>query len=78
MVRKPKGLNVGVLLQMGDFWALIFSQYAFGEDGTYGQNEAYFLLAKEDPARTHRKIGPYNRFGSRWFCSATKDYYEYE
>ena len=73
---EAEGLNVGILLQMGDFWATYFSQYAFGEDGTYGQNESLLSTGQEDP-RTHQ-IGHTIALVADDFVRQQKDYYEYD
>jgi len=49
---EAEGLNVGVMLQMGDIWTTYFSQYAFGEEGVYKENESLLTSGQEEP-RTH-------------------------
>ncbi|MEG3660173.1 hypothetical protein V5097_22370, partial [Arenibacter palladensis] len=73
---EAEGLNVGVLLQMGDFWATYFSQYAFGEDGTYRENESLLSTGQEDP-RTHQ-IDHTIALVADDFVRQQKDYYEYD
>src|SRR5680860_1572771 len=46
---EAEGLNVGVLLQMGDFWSTYFSQYAFGEDGVFEGEEGLLSSGQEEP-----------------------------
>ena len=47
-----EGLNVGVLLQMGDIWTTYFSQYSFGEEGVYREKDVLLTSGQEEP-RTH-------------------------
>ncbi len=47
-------LQVGTLLQMGDFWATYYSQYAWGLDGVYHVEDRLLASGQEDP-RTHER-----------------------
>ena len=73
---EAEGLNVGVLLQMGDFWTTYFSQYAFGEEGVYKENESLLSSGQEEP-RTH-EIGHTIALVADNFVRFRKDYYLYD
>ncbi len=73
---EAEGLNVGVLLQMGDFWATYFSQYAFGEKGTFEGEESLLSTGQEDP-RTH-EIGHTIALVADDFVRYQKEYYHYD
>ena len=71
-----EGLNVGVMLQMGDFWATYFSQYAFGKDGVYKENESMLSSGQEEP-RTH-EVGHTIAMVADDFVRFRDDYYLYD
>lgn len=73
---EAEGLNVGVLLQMGDFWTTYFSQYAFGENGTYENNESLLSTGQEEP-RTH-ELGHTIALLADDFVRHRSDYYNYD
>jgi hypothetical protein len=49
---EAEGLNVGVMLQMGDILTTYFSQYSFGDEGVYNENGNFLTSGQEEP-RTH-------------------------
>ncbi len=69
-------IHVGALLQMGDFWATYFAQYAWGRDGVY-QVEDYFLTAGQEEPRTH-EVGHTISLGADAFVRFRSDYYYYD
>ena len=71
-----EGLNVGVMLQMGDFWTTYFSQYAFGEEGVYTENESMLSTGQEEP-RTH-EVGHTIAMVADDFVRFRNDYYLYD
>ena len=73
---EAEGLNVGVMLQMGDFWATYFSQYAFGEKGVYKENESMLSTGQEEP-RTH-EVGHTIAMVADDFVRFRNDYYYYD
>lgn len=73
---EAEGLNVGVLLQMGDFWATYFSQYAFGKEGTYTGEESLLSTGQEEP-RTH-EIGHTIALVADDFVRYQNEYYNYD
>lgn len=73
---EAEGLNVGVILQMGDFWATYFSQYAFGKDGVYKENESMLSTGQEEP-RTH-EVGHTIAMVADDFVRFRNDYYLYD
>lgn len=73
---EAEGLNVGVMLQMGDFWATYFSQYAFGEDGVYKENNSMLSTGQEEP-RTHQ-VGHTIALVADDFVRYKNEYYEYD
>ena len=73
---EAEGLNVGVLLQMGDFWTTYFSQYAFGEEGVYKEGESLLSTGQEDP-RTH-EIGHTIALVADNFVRFQNEYYYYD
>ncbi len=73
---EAEGLNVGVMLQMGDFWTTYFSQYAFGEKGVYKENEIMLSTGQEEP-RTH-EIGHTIALVADEFVRFQNDYYYYD
>ncbi|MCK5704785.1 MAG: CehA/McbA family metallohydrolase, partial [Cyclobacteriaceae bacterium] len=73
---EAEGLNVGVMLQMGDFHTTYFSQYAFGEEGVYKENESMLSTGQEEP-RTH-EIGHTIAMVADDFVRFRDDYYYYD
>lgn len=73
---EAEGLNVGVILQMGDIWTTYFSQYAFGEDGVYTENESLLTSGQEEP-RTH-EIGHTIAMVADDFYRERGSYYYYD
>ena len=69
-------IHVGNILQMGDFWATYFSQYAFGPQGRY-QSEGRILSPGQEEPRTP-EIGHTISLGAREFVRMTRDYYSYD
>ncbi len=69
-------IHVGALLQMGDFWATYFSQYAWGRDGVY-QVEDYFLTSGQEEPRTH-EIGHTISLAADDFVRFSGEYYHYD
>ena len=72
---EAEGLNVGVMLQMGDIWTTYFSQYSFGEEGVYEENESLLTSGQEEP-RTH-EIGHTIAMVADEFYRERDDYYYY-
>jgi len=73
---EAEGLNVGVMLQMGDIWTAYFSQYSFGEKGVYRENKSFLTSGQEEP-RTH-EIGHTMAMGADKFYREKDDYYYYD
>ncbi len=73
---QAEGLNVGVMLQMGDIWRTYFAQYSFGENGVYKENESLLTAGQEEP-RTH-EIGHTIAIVADDFYRNTSDYYYYD
>lgn len=73
---EAEGLNVGVMLQMGDFWTTYFSQYAFGKEGIYKENDRMLSTGQEEP-RTH-EIGHTIAMVADDFVRYRNDYYYYD
>ena len=69
-------IHVGHLLQMGDFFAVYFAQYAFGERGRYAEAERILSPGQEDP-RTP-EIGHTISLGANDFARAQADYYSFD
>ncbi len=69
-------VHVGNLLEMGDFWATYFSQYAFGAAGRYEENGRLLSPGQEEP-RTP-EVGHTLSLGAREFVRARGDYYSYD
>lgn len=69
-------VHVGALLQMGDFNATYFAQYAFGEDGVYHVEDRFLSSGQEDP-RTH-EIGHTIALGADEFVRRRSQYYYYD
>ena len=72
---EAEGLNVGVLLQMGDIWTTYFSQYSFGEKGVYREGDVLLTSGQEEP-RTH-EIGHTVAMLADDFYRDTDNYYLY-
>ena len=73
---EAEGLNVGVILQMGDFWTTYFSQYAFGDEGVYKEDKNLLSTGQEEP-RTH-EIGHTIAMVADDFVRFRNDYYYYD
>lgn len=69
-------IQVGNMLQMGDFFATYFSQYAFGEAGRYQEAGRVLSSGQEEP-RTP-EIGHTISLGAREFVRNTRDYYSFD
>jgi hypothetical protein len=69
-------IQVGNILQMGDFWATYFSQYAFGPAGRYEEAGRVLSSGQEEP-RTP-EIGHTISLGAREFVRMSRDYYSYD
>lgn len=69
-------IHVGNLLQMGDFWAVYFPQYAFGEKGRYHEGGTWLSPGQEDP-RTP-EIGHTISLGASQYVRFAPDYYSYD
>lgn len=69
-------IQVGNILQMGDFWATYFSQYAFGEAGRYEEDGRVLSSGQEEP-RTP-EIGHTISLGAREFVRMSRDYYSWD
>ena len=69
-------IHVGHLLQMGDFWATYYSQYAWGEKGRYRERDNILSPGQEEP-RTP-EIGHTISLGAEDFVRFQPDYYSYD
>jgi hypothetical protein len=69
-------IHVGNLLEMGDFWATYFSQYAFGPAGRYEDNGRWLSPGQEEP-RTP-EVGHTISLGASQFVRFRGDYYSYD
>jgi hypothetical protein len=69
-------IQVGNLLQMGDFWSTFFNQYAFGEAGRYQESGRVLSSGQEEP-RTP-EIGHTISLGAREFVRMSRDYYSFD
>jgi hypothetical protein len=69
-------IHVGNLLQMGDFWAVYFYQYAFGERGRYEENGRWLSPGQEEP-RTP-ELGHTISLGASQFVRFANDYYSFD
>ena len=69
-------IHVGNLLEMGDFWATYFSQYAFGEAGRYQEAGRILSPGQEEP-RTP-EIGHTISLGASQFVRLRGDYYSFD
>ncbi len=69
-------IHVGNLLQMGDFWTYVFSQYGWGNEGRYGEGEYVIASGQEEP-RTP-EIGHTISLGASDFVRYRDDYYSFD
>ena len=69
-------IYVGNILEMGDFWATYFSQYAFGERGRYEEDGRILVPGQEEP-RTP-EIGHTISLGASEMVRMPRDYYSYD
>ena len=69
-------IHVGNLLQMGDFWATYFMQYAFGAKGRYHEAGRWIATGQEEP-RTP-EVGHTISLGASQFVRFSSDYYSYD
>ena len=69
-------IHVGNLLQMGDFWATYFNQYAFGPKGRYQEQGRWLSPGQEEP-RTP-EIGHTISLGASEFVRFANDYYSFD
>lgn len=69
-------IHVGALLQMGDWWATYFSQYAWGRDGVY-QLEGHMLTSGQEEPRTH-EVGHTISLAADDFVRYRGSYYYYD
>lgn len=68
-------IHVGNLLQMGDFWHFVFSQYGWGETGRYREGRTILSSGQEEP-RTP-EFGHTISLGADDFVRFRDDYYSY-
>ncbi len=69
-------IHVGNVLQMGDFWATYFTQYAFGPRGRYHELGRVISPGQEEP-RTP-EVGHTISLGADQFVRLGSDYYSYD
>ena len=69
-------IQVGNILEMGDFWATFFSQYSFGERGRYQESGRVLSPGQEEPRTS--EIGHTISLGAREFVRMPRDYYSYD
>jgi hypothetical protein len=69
-------VHVGNLLEMGDFWATYYTQYAFGPRGRYREGNHILSPGQEEP-RTP-EIGHTISLGARELVRNPRDYYSYD
>ena len=69
-------IHVGNLLQMGDFWATYFAQYAFGAKGRFAEHGRWISPGQEDP-RTP-EVGHTISLGASQYVRMSRDYYAYD
>lgn len=69
-------IHVGHLLEMGDFWATYFSQYAPGAKGRYEEGGRWLSPGQEEP-RTP-EIGHTISLGASEFVRFRGDYYSFD
>ncbi len=68
-------IHVGNLLQMGDFWHYVFSQYGWGETSRYREGDTILSAGQEEP-RTP-EFGHTISLGANDFVRSREDYYSY-
>ena len=69
-------IHVGHILEMGDFWATFFSQYAFGDRGRYQEGDRILSAGQEEP-RTP-EIGHTISLGASELVRFPRDYYSFD
>lgn len=69
-------VDVGLMLQMGDFWTTWFPQYAWGADGVYQVGKRILSSGQEEP-RTF-ELGHTISFGADQFVRFQDDYYAFD
>jgi hypothetical protein len=69
-------IHAGNLLQMGDFWTTVYSQYEFGKAGRYSE-PGYLLSPGQEEPRTP-EIGHTISLGADEFVRFRSDYYSYD
>ena len=69
-------IHVGHILEMGDFWATFFSQYAFGEKGRFQEASRILSSGQEEP-RTP-EIGHTISLGASELVRFPRDYYSFD
>ncbi len=69
-------IHVGNLLEMGDFWATFFSQYAFGPTGRYQEAGRILSPGQEEPRSP--EVGHTISLGASQFVRFRNDYYSYD
>ena len=69
-------IHVGNILEMGDFWATYFTQYAFGENGRYREGANILSPGQEEP-RTP-EIGHTISMGQSAMVRFPGDYYSFD
>ncbi len=69
-------IHVGNILQMGDFWHFVYSQYAWGEAGRYQEMDNIVTPGQEEP-RTP-EIGHTISLGANDFVRFRDDYYSFD
>jgi hypothetical protein len=72
-------IHVGNILEMGDFWATFFAQYAFGEAGRYQESgvPARLLSPGQEEPRTP-EVGHTISLGANELVRFQRDYYSYD
>ncbi|HLT71206.1 MAG TPA: CehA/McbA family metallohydrolase [Cyclobacteriaceae bacterium] len=73
---QAEGINIGVLLRMGDFWATYYEQYAWGGKGVYREHNYLLASGQEDP-RTP-EVGHALGFGASDKVRYRDEYYYYD
>jgi hypothetical protein len=73
---QAEDIHVGVLLQMGDFWDIYYSQYAWGSKGVY-QEEDYLLASGQEDPRTP-ELGHALGIGAADSVRYRDEYYDYD
>lgn len=73
---RAEDIHVGVLLRMGDFWEIYYSQYAWGENGVY-QDGLYLLTSGQEDPRTP-ELGHALGMGARDRVRFRDQYYYYD